>query len=126
MLSKVVYLDYWAGPDADRPSSSCSKFEGSVGSFVDEGLDLSQRLAESMFLGPDLDSSAREVATSAGTRLMQTVERLLEALHATMQQVSYARELSILVLNSKLIFAMQYWDNILYCVREKGSISVSA
>ena len=42
-----------------------------TGSFVDEGLDLSQRLAESMFVGPDLDPAARDVVTNTGTKVGQ-------------------------------------------------------
>nr|CAB3264710.1 putative leucine-rich repeat-containing protein DDB_G0290503 [Phallusia mammillata] len=62
------------------------------GSFVDEGLELSQRLAESMFVGPELDSSAREVVTGSGTRVGQAVERLLDMLNNTVQQLNAAQQ----------------------------------
>ena len=57
------------------------------GSFIDEGLELSQRLAESMFSGPDLDSTAAEVITGSGNRVAQSVENLLDMLENTINQV---------------------------------------
>ncbi|XP_078490094.1 uncharacterized protein LOC100186299 isoform X2 [Ciona intestinalis] len=62
------------------------------GSFIDEGLDLSQRLAESMFAGPELDPQAREVVTGTGTRVTQAVARLLDMLVNTLQQLNVAQQ----------------------------------
>ena len=59
------------------------------GSLVDEGLDLSQRLSESMFTGPELDSSARDVVSSAGRRVKQATERALDLLDDAIRKVCY-------------------------------------
>ena len=74
------------GSDSDStatpPTTSLS------GSFVDEGLDLSQRLTGSMFTGPELDPAAREVVSLAGSRVAQAIGRLLDMLEATVKQVT--------------------------------------
>ncbi|PIK38654.1 putative A-kinase anchor protein 9 isoform X6 [Apostichopus japonicus] len=44
----------------------------------DEGLELSQQLAESMFAGPDLDSDGEELITNANNRLQASIDSLLE------------------------------------------------
>ncbi|XP_030846595.1 A-kinase anchor protein 9 isoform X6 [Strongylocentrotus purpuratus] len=46
--------------------------------FSDEGLELSQHINESMFVGPELDSEGEEMVTGATTRLHSAVERLLD------------------------------------------------
>lgn len=67
--------------------SLSAKLSGVEGSFEDEGLDLSQRLAESMFSGPDLDTSARDVVLESGSRLQQAIRRLVDSVE-TREQVS--------------------------------------
>ncbi|XP_076802613.1 uncharacterized protein LOC143446732 isoform X2 [Clavelina lepadiformis] len=62
------------------------------GSFVDEGLDLSQRLAESMFTGPELDPVARDIVTGAGNRVKQATERLLDMLENSIKQLNTAQQ----------------------------------
>lgn len=73
---------------ADTETTGTPRTTSLSGSFVDEGLDVSQRLAESMFVGPELDPSAREVVTTAGVRVSQAVERVLDMLNNTVLQVS--------------------------------------
>lgn len=73
--------------ESDRTMSP-GKLGTSGVSFEDEGLDLSQRLAESMFAGPDLDASARDVAVESGTRLQQAVRQLVEIVQVN-DQVCY-------------------------------------
>lgn len=72
--------------DSERLSLS-AKLSGVEGSFEDEGLDLSQRLAESMFSGPELDTSARDVVLESGSRLQQAIRRLVDSVE-TREQVS--------------------------------------
>ena len=50
---------------------------------------MSQRFSESMFTGPELDSSARDVITAAGSRVGQATERLLDMLENTILQVAF-------------------------------------
>ena len=40
-----------------------------LSAFSDEGLDISQHFAESMFAGPDLDVDAEEVITGQGSKV---------------------------------------------------------
>lgn len=53
--SHVFFVD---GDDHPPPNTSFQS------SYSDEGLDLSQQLAESMFAGPDLDADGEELITS--------------------------------------------------------------
>ncbi|XP_041478485.1 pericentrin-like isoform X3 [Lytechinus variegatus] len=71
------------GGHHDRPGDSSSDgdilHDTSVASlFSDEGLELSQHINESIFVGPDLDSEGEEMVTGATTRLHSAVERLLD------------------------------------------------
>lgn len=54
----------------------------------DEGLEVSQRLSESLFAGPDLDASTMDVITDSGQRVSQAVGRLMDMLESNIQQVS--------------------------------------
>nr|XP_039247943.1 A-kinase anchor protein 9-like [Styela clava] len=79
------------------PSSPKLEVSTGTGSFVDEGLDLSQRLAESMFAGPELDTSARDVAVGSGTRLTQAVEKLIDALQPNIEQLNGTQQAQLLL-----------------------------
>ncbi|XP_072179273.1 uncharacterized protein [Diadema setosum] len=77
-----------SSPRAERPRGAVGGdtssdgdvlHDTSVGSILsDEGLELSQHINESMFVGPDLDSEGEEIVTGATTRLHSAVERLLD------------------------------------------------
>lgn len=58
-------------------------------SAVDEGLELSQRLCESVFSGPDgeMDAEGEELMMGACTRVRAAVDQLLELLSESSQQV---------------------------------------
>ena len=42
-----------------------------------------------MFAGPELDSAARDVISSAGTKVGQATERLLDMLENTVKEVNF-------------------------------------
>ncbi len=58
-------------------------------SAVDEGLELSQRLCESVFSGPEgeMEAESEELMLGACTRLRTAVDKLLELLSESSQQV---------------------------------------
>lgn len=58
-------------------------------SAVDEGLELSQRLCESVFSGPEgeMEAEGEELMLGACTRLRTAVDKLLELLSESSQQV---------------------------------------
>lgn len=63
----------------DSSSDGDALHDTSVASmFSDEGLELSQHVNESMFVGPDLDSEGEEIVTGATNRLHSAVEHLLD------------------------------------------------
>lgn len=65
--------------------ANCSVFS----SVIDEGLELSQRLCESLFSGPDgeLDPEREELVLGACTRLRAAVDKLLEMVSDSTVQV---------------------------------------
>lgn len=65
---------------------NCSMISSSV---IDEGLELSQRLCESLFSGPDgeLDSEREELVLGACTRLRAAVDKLLDLVSDSTVQV---------------------------------------
>ncbi|RXM32276.1 A-kinase anchor protein 9 [Acipenser ruthenus] len=58
---------------------------------TDEGLEMSQRLAEGMFTGAELDLENEEFMVNISTRLQAAVEKLLEAITETTNQLEHAR-----------------------------------
>ncbi|XP_063421715.1 A-kinase anchor protein 9-like isoform X4 [Mytilus trossulus] len=58
---------------------------------TDEGLDLSQRISESIFQGPELDKEGEELLRDASHRLQNSVSRLLEMIEETTNQLLEAR-----------------------------------
>ena len=59
-----------AAPDLDTSQESHTLEDTSMYSIAtDEGLEISQRLAESMFVGPDLDAEGEEVLTGQFSQL---------------------------------------------------------
>lgn len=59
-----VYIYISASPDADSSQDSHAMENTSIlSSATDEGLEISQRLAESIFVGPDLDADGEEILT---------------------------------------------------------------
>lgn len=79
MLNQLVFiLSEVCGVEGDVEWSSA----------VDEGLELSQRLCESVFSGPDGEMDAEEeLMMGACTRLRAAVDKLLELLSESSQQV---------------------------------------
>lgn len=65
--------------------ANCSMFS----SVIDEGLELSQRLCESLFSGPDgeLDPEREELVLGPCTRLRAAVDKLLEMVSDSTVQV---------------------------------------
>ncbi|XP_060774688.1 pericentrin isoform X2 [Neoarius graeffei] len=71
---------------------NCSMISSSV---MDEGLELSQRLCESLFSGPDgeLDSEREELVLGACTRLRAAVDKLLDLVSDSTVQLEQLRAL---------------------------------
>ncbi|XP_033640014.1 A-kinase anchor protein 9-like isoform X2 [Asterias rubens] len=87
--------------DPPRDDSGDALHDTSVVSFLsDEGLELSQQLMESMFTGQDLDTEGVELVTGATTRLQNSVDRLLEMVSATAEQIQRARSSQAELLNA--------------------------
>ena len=63
--------------------------DGSLWSLSDEGLELSQRLCESLFVGAEmqLEPQQEELLLGAGARLRSTVDKLLDLVDQSTQQV---------------------------------------
>ncbi|XP_056606327.1 pericentrin isoform X2 [Triplophysa dalaica] len=88
-------------PTARTTKTSCKSHEPEVSgvegeadcsvwsSAVDEGLELSQRLCESVFSGPDgeMDADGEELMMGACTRVRAAVDQLLELLSESSQQL---------------------------------------
>ncbi|WAQ94515.1 PCNT-like protein [Mya arenaria] len=58
-----------------------------LSNITDEGLDLSQRICDSIFQGPDLASEEEELLIDSGSRLRTSVTHLLEVLEETTSQL---------------------------------------
>lgn len=58
---------------------------------TEEGLELSQRLADSGFAGVELDPENEELVLNISTRLQAAVEKLLEAINETSNQLEHAK-----------------------------------
>ncbi|MCJ8730090.1 hypothetical protein PDJAM_G00113640 [Pangasius djambal] len=74
---------------------NCSAFS----SVIDEGLELSQRLCESLFSGPDgeLDPEREELVLGACTRLRAAVDKLLELVSDSTVQLEQLRALQAML-----------------------------
>ncbi|CAL1542040.1 unnamed protein product [Lymnaea stagnalis] len=59
---------------------------------IDEGLEISQRLAESIFVGPDLDAEGEEILADARGRLQTSVVQLLELMERSTSQLIEAKK----------------------------------
>ncbi|XP_067649868.1 muscle-specific protein 300 kDa-like [Haliotis asinina] len=80
------------GDRADTSQDSTALEETSIlSSNTDEGLDLSQRLTESIFTGPELDAEGEEILSDARGRLQTSVNNLLEMIEKTTQQLMEAK-----------------------------------
>ncbi|XP_053494141.1 pericentrin isoform X2 [Ictalurus furcatus] len=75
--------------------ANCSVFS----SVIDEGLELSQRLCESLFSGPDgeLDPEREELVLGACTRLRAAVDKLLEMVSDSTVQLEQLRALQAML-----------------------------
>ncbi|XP_071108660.1 extracellular matrix-binding protein ebh-like isoform X2 [Haliotis cracherodii] len=77
---------------ADTSQDSTALEETSIlSNNTDEGLDLSQRLTESIFTGPELDAEGEEILSDARGRLQTSVNSLLEMIEKTTQQLMEAK-----------------------------------
>lgn len=76
--------------DGDRSSPPLEE-TSILSNATDEGLDVSQRLTESIFTGPDIDAEGEEIVTDARGRLHTAVTRLLEMIERTTQQLLEAK-----------------------------------
>nr|XP_015213351.1 PREDICTED: A-kinase anchor protein 9 isoform X4 [Lepisosteus oculatus] len=86
-----------AGPGGDASSESCygseaGRGDGSVWSGeTEEGLEMSQRLTDGLFQGADLQLENEECLMSISSRLQGAVEKLLEAITETTNQLEHAK-----------------------------------
>ncbi|KAL8567867.1 hypothetical protein ACOMHN_058989 [Nucella lapillus] len=80
----------WRHREADTGSPTLEE-TSILSSATDEGLDISQRITESIFMGPDIDAEGEEIVSDARGRLQTAVSRLLEMIERTMQQLVEAR-----------------------------------
>ncbi|GFS21832.1 A-kinase anchor protein 9 [Elysia marginata] len=81
-----------ATPDADTSQDSHHLENTSIlSNATDEGLEISQRLAESIFVGPDLDAEGEEILTDARSRLTTAVGQLLELMERSTVQLMEAK-----------------------------------
>ncbi len=80
----ILFLGEVVGVEGD---ADCSVWS----SAVDEGLELSQRLCESVFSGPEGEMEAESEALMLGacTRLRTAVDKLLDLLSESSQQVPH-------------------------------------
>ncbi|XP_055874184.1 A-kinase anchor protein 9-like isoform X4 [Biomphalaria glabrata] len=58
---------------------------------IDEGLEISQRLAECIFVGPDLDAEGEEILSDARGRLQTSISQLLELMERSCLQLQEAK-----------------------------------
>ncbi|XP_031414935.1 pericentrin isoform X2 [Clupea harengus] len=70
--------------------------DGSLWSLSDEGLELSQRLCESLFVGAEmqLEPQQEELLLGAGARLRSTVDKLLDLVDQSTQQLEQTERFS--------------------------------
>ncbi|XP_070212349.1 A-kinase anchor protein 9-like isoform X3 [Littorina saxatilis] len=80
----------WRHRDADTSSPTLEE-TSILSNATDEGLDMSQRLTESIFTGPDIDAEGEEIVSDARGRLQNAVTRLLEMIERTTQQLMEAK-----------------------------------
>ncbi|XP_076469593.1 LOW QUALITY PROTEIN: uncharacterized protein LOC143299932 [Babylonia areolata] len=80
----------WRHSEADTSSPTLEE-TSILSSATDEGLDMSQRLTESIFTGPDIDAEGEEIVSDARGRLQSAVSRLLEMIERTTQQLMEAK-----------------------------------
>ncbi|XP_025095039.1 A-kinase anchor protein 9-like isoform X3 [Pomacea canaliculata] len=80
----------WQPGEAD---SSFTLEETSILSIAtDEGLDVSQRLTDSIFTGPDIGAEGEEIVADARGRLQSAVSHLLDLIGQTTQQLMEAKK----------------------------------
>ncbi|KAH9499237.1 hypothetical protein Btru_004500 [Bulinus truncatus] len=78
--------------DADTSQDSYSVENTSFQSNgIDEGLEISQRLAECIFVGPDLDAEGEEILSDARSRLQTSISQLLELMERSCLQLQEAK-----------------------------------
>lgn len=93
-LLKTLFL-FFLSFLTEKPSSSYqgSDLEGSDSSIwsevTDEGLLLTQYLTEHGFAGVELSSESEELVLNISSRLQAAVEKLLEAINETTNQVAF-------------------------------------
>ncbi|RUS69008.1 hypothetical protein EGW08_023231 [Elysia chlorotica] len=81
-----------ATPDPDTSQDSHHLEDTSIlSNATDEGLEISHRLAESIFVGPDLDAEGEEILTDARSRLTNAVGQLLELMERSTVQLMEAK-----------------------------------
>ncbi|XP_005093244.2 A-kinase anchor protein 9 [Aplysia californica] len=81
-----------AAADGDTSQDSHTLEDTSVlSNATDEGLEISHRLAESIFVGPDLDAEGEEILTDARGRLHTAVTQLLELMERSTCQLIEAK-----------------------------------
>ncbi|KAK3788344.1 hypothetical protein RRG08_025072 [Elysia crispata] len=81
-----------ATPDPDTSQDSHHLEDTSIlSNATDEGLEISHRLAESIFVGPDLDAEGEEILTDARSRLTTAVGQLLELMERSTVQLMEAK-----------------------------------
>ncbi|XP_041101391.1 A-kinase anchor protein 9-like isoform X3 [Polyodon spathula] len=80
-----VSSEFCHGSDAGGDDASAWSGE------TDEGLEMSQRLADGMFTGAELDLENEEFMLNISTRLQVAVEKLLEAITETTNQLEHAK-----------------------------------
>ncbi|KAJ8367066.1 hypothetical protein AAFF_G00333400, partial [Aldrovandia affinis] len=95
-LQKVLLEVLWSTittEDAIRERDTQEKGEGGEdrrdSALMDEGLDLSQRLSESLFAGAELDPEGEAVVLGACVRLRSAVDKLLELLTESTRQLEH-------------------------------------
>lgn len=121
---KAFLLSCSPPADADvgaaEGGANCSAFS----SAIDEGLELSQRLCESLFPGPDgeLDPEREEQVLGACTRLRAAVDTLLELVSDSTAQVR--ESVAIVCLGSRR--EQDADTSFLFCLPEAGAAASPA
>ncbi|XP_041104798.1 A-kinase anchor protein 9 isoform X11 [Polyodon spathula] len=94
-LKPHIVQGHGAGGDVSSVSCQGSDVSGDDASVwsreMDKGLEMSQRLADGMFTGAELDLENEEFMVNISTRLQAAVEKLLEAITETTNQLEHAR-----------------------------------
>ncbi|XP_034774598.2 A-kinase anchor protein 9-like isoform X3 [Acipenser ruthenus] len=94
-LKPHIVQGHRAGGDVSSESCQGSDAGGDDASVwsgeTDEGLEMSQRLADGMFTGAELDLENEEFMVNISTRLQVAVEKLLEAITETTNQLEHAK-----------------------------------